>query len=106
MEETILATHVNEQKKNSWIGKGISEKSLQLKEDYSLTKFSTTLAELNITDAEKALEIAILTILEIRNMIPGSYSDASLNFRIPKNNMDGTSLNNVLNVVPRRYSDK
>jgi hypothetical protein len=76
---------------------------LQPNENYPLTKFSNDLTQLNITDAEKALEIAILMILEIRSMIPGSYTEPFVNFRIPKNNIDGTTLNNVLNFIPRHY---
>jgi hypothetical protein len=104
-EENVFVTHVNlnEQMKGSWGGKILSKKSLQPNENYPLTKFSNDLTQLNINDAEKALEIAILMILEIRSMIPGSYTEPGVNFRIPKNNIDGTSLNNVLNFIPRHY---
>ena len=104
-EETVFVTHVNlnEKMKGSWGGKILSKKDLQENENYPLTKFSKDLTQLNVNDAEKALEIAILMMLEIRSMIPGSYTMPSLNFKIPKNNISSASLNTLLKFIPRHY---
>lgn len=104
-EETVFVTHanLNEQMKGSWGGTILSKKSVQPNENYPLTKFSSDLTQLNINDAEKALEIAILMILEIRSMIPGSHTEPGISFTIPKNNISWTSLNGLLNFITRHY---
>ncbi len=104
-QSDVLVTHanLNEYGKGSWGGKRLQVKSVKLDDDYPLTKLSRDLIQLNISDAEKALEIAFLMIFKIRSMIPGSYTVPSLNFKIPKNKIDSIAGKDVLNFITRYY---
>lgn len=104
-EYLTLVTHVNlnEKKQGSWAGKILDSKTLHISENYPLTKFSADLAKLNVSDAEKALEIALMTIYQIRKFISGSYTTPGLTFRIPKNKIDQINGEKVLDMIKRHF---
>jgi len=107
-EHLTLVTHVNlnEKMQGSWGGKTLDVKSLQLDniDNYALTKFSKGLSELNVSDAEKALEIALMTIYYIRTFIPGSYTTPGLTFRVPKNKIDQINGPTILDMITRHFA--
>lgn len=105
-EHLTLVTHANLNEKNqgSWGGKPLGVKSLKLDDNYPLTKFSRDLSQLNISDAEKALEIALMTIFYIRTFIPGSYTEPGLIFRVPKNKIDQIIGPGILDMITRYYA--
>jgi hypothetical protein len=100
----VTGVNLNEKMQGSWSGKPLDVKSLQLEDNYPLTKFSRDLSKLNIRDAEKALEIALMTIYHIRTFIPGSYTTPGLIFRVPKNNIDYSNGPGLLDMITRYYT--
>ena len=104
-EHLTLVTHVhfNQKGGGSWGGKRLGVKGLKVDDNYPLTKFSRDLSQLNISDAEKALEIAFLTIFYIRSFIPNSYTEPGLIFRLRKNNIDQRIGPNILEMITRHY---
>jgi hypothetical protein len=105
-ERLALVTHVNldENNRGSWGGKTLEVKSLNLDDNYPLTKFSRDLSKLSVSDAEKALEIALSTIYHIRTFIPGSYTTPGLAFRVPKNKVDYVNGPSIHGMITKHFS--
>lgn len=104
-EQLTLVTHVNlnEKMQGSWGGKVLGVNSIEKDDNYPLTKFSRNLSQLNIIDAEKALEIAITTIYYIRSFIPGSYTTPGLIFKAPKNKIDQINGPGIFDMITRHF---
>lgn len=105
-EHLTLVTYVNlnEKMQGSWGGKTFGVKGLKLDDGYPLTKFSRDLSQLNVSDAEKTLEIALMTIYYIRTFIPGSYTTPGLIFRVPKNKIVQKNGPAILDMITRYYA--
>lgn len=100
----VTQANLNEKMQGSWGGKTLGVKGLKLDDGYPLTKFSRDLSQLNVSDAEKSLEIALMTIYYIRTFIPGSYTTPGLIFRVPKNKIDQINGPAILEMITRYHA--